>query len=270
MVSRQLLLLCLISLPLLFAGCSKSRYSQKHDSAPKGEDIDFAAIADATPKAEPLSRYGNPLTYVVRGKRYYRLTSSEGYSEQGLASWYGTKFHGHRTSSGEPFDMYAMTAAHKTLPLPTYARVTNLNNGRTVIVKINDRGPFHDDRIIDLSYAAAGKLGILSNGTGRVEVIALSSNATPAEKHQHHLVQVGAFQTRSNAIALKRKLIRTINHETHIISASTDHGLIFRVRIGPFSSEEAARSLNQQLISDGIADSIVITDTINTSEDRFH
>ena len=123
--------------------------------------------------SEPLSRYGNPESYVVYGKTYHTLSSSKGYKERGAASWYGTKFHGKRTSSGEPYDLYAMTAAHKTLPLPTYVEVTNLKNGRTVIVKVNDRGPFHDDRLIDLSYAAAAKLDILPYGTGEVEVRAI-------------------------------------------------------------------------------------------------
>ena len=125
------------------------------------------------PKVESKSKYGNPKSYVVFGKRYYVKDSAKGYVEQGIASWYGTKFHGRRTSSGETYDMYAMTAAHKTLPLPTYARVTNLENGRSVMVKVNDRGPFHQNRIIDLSYSAATRLGIVKTGTGRVEVEAI-------------------------------------------------------------------------------------------------
>ncbi len=267
-ICTRLCLLSLICLPLLFTGCSTSRYSQKHDGAPKGGEIDFDSVADAIPKTEKLSRYGNPLTYVVRGKRYYRLASSEGYSEQGIASWYGTKFHGHRTSSGEPFDMYSMTAAHKTLPLPTYARVTNLDNQRSIIIKVNDRGPFHDERIIDLSYVAAGKLGILSKGTGRVEVVALTS-AEP-EKLPHYLLQVGAFQTQVNAIALKQKLLNRINYDTKVISARTGSGPIFRVQIGPFTNEKKAHTLKRHLIDDGFSGTIVIPSTINTSGERFH
>lgn len=267
-ISTRLCLLSLICLSLLFTGCSKSRYSQKHDSAPKSGGVDFASIADAIPKKEPLSRYGNPLTYVVRGKRYHRLTSSEGYSEQGLASWYGTKFHGHRTSSGEDFDMYSMTAAHKTLPLPTYVRVTNLDNQRSIIVKVNDRGPFHAKRIIDLSYVAAGKLGILNNGTGRVEVVALTS-AEP-EKLPQYLIQVGAFQTRANAITLKQKLLRSINYETHVTSAKVGGKLIFRVQIGPFTNEKKAHTLKRHLIDDGTPGAIVISDTRDDSAERFH
>lgn len=135
-------------------------------------------IPDAVPKVEPMARRGNK-TYQVYGKTYHPLTSSKNYRETGLASWYGTKFHGNSTSSGEPYDLYAMTAAHRTLPLPTYARVTNTRNGKSIIVKINDRGPFHSNRLIDLSYAAARKLGIYGHGTGHVTVEAIDP------KHLH-------------------------------------------------------------------------------------
>ena len=123
------------------------------DSAPK-KKIDVETIPNAIPKKEPKSRYGNPKSYVVFGKRYYVMDSGKGYIEKGIASWDGTKFHGRRTSSGETYDMYAMTAAHKSLPLPTYVQVTNLSNSKFIVVKVNDRGPFHENRIIDLSYTA--------------------------------------------------------------------------------------------------------------------
>lgn len=134
---------------------------------------DIALIPEPVPKVEPLAKYGNMRYYEVYGKGYRPLTSSAGYAERGIASWYGTKFHGRRTSSGEPYDLWGITAAHKTLPLPTYVQVTNLQNGRKLIVRVNDRGPFHDNRVIDLSYAAASKLGILATGTGLVEVRAI-------------------------------------------------------------------------------------------------
>jgi rare lipoprotein A len=133
-------------------------------------------IPDAVPKVEPLSRYGNRFkknttnTYVALKKKYAVMPSSRGYKARGQASWYGTKFQGKKTSSGEPYDMFAMTAAHRTLPLPTYAKVTNVDTGKSIIVKVNDRGPFHNNRLIDLSYVAAHKLGIVGHGTGRVEV----------------------------------------------------------------------------------------------------
>ncbi len=137
------------------------------------------SVPDAVPRIEPRSRYGNPPSYDVFGKRYYVLSSSVGYWERGVASWYGPGFHKLRTSTGEPYDMYAMTAAHKTLPLPAYVRVTNLQNGRSVVVRVNDRGPFVGNRIIDLSYTAAAKLDMLRNGTAMVEVRSIDPSALP-------------------------------------------------------------------------------------------
>ena len=137
------------------------------------EDALSAVCVEGEDGAEPLARYGNHSPYEVFGRKYHVLASSEGYRERGTASWYGSKFHGRRTSSGEPYDMHLATAAHRSLPLPTYAEVTNLDNGRKVIVKINDRGPFKDGRIIDLSYGAALRLGMISTGTARVEVRAI-------------------------------------------------------------------------------------------------
>src|SRR6185295_17663113 len=167
---------------LLLAACSGNSSRPRNDdgypdlaSVPK----DIHAVPDARPVAEPRSRYGNPKAYEVFGERYFVLGSAAGYKEQGRASWYGTKFHGQRTSSGETYDMYQMTAAHKTLPLPTYVRVTRLSNGRSVVVKVNDRGPFHQGRIIDLSYAAATRLDLLKDGSAEVEVEAVEP-AAPA------------------------------------------------------------------------------------------
>jgi rare lipoprotein A len=135
--------------------------------------------ADAVPRVEPRSRYGNPPFYDVFGKRYYVLASSSGYVERGVASWYGPGFHKVRTSTGEAYDMYGMTAAHKTLPLPAYVRVTNLQNGRSIVVRVNDRGPFVGNRIIDLSYTAAAKLDMLRDGTAMVEVRVIDPEAPP-------------------------------------------------------------------------------------------
>jgi len=173
-----------LTIPLLFSGCGNlpggSSSFTRQDSAP-AHPVDVSNVANAIPRVEPHSRYGNPESYVVFGQRYFVKKSSLNHVERGIASWYGTKFHGRRTSSGEPYDMLAMTAAHKSLPLPTYAEVTNLENGRKIIVKINDRGPFKKSRIIDLSYAAAIKLGITKAGTGLVEVRAIDpTQALPA------------------------------------------------------------------------------------------
>jgi len=137
------------------------------------------SIPEVIPRIEPRARSGNPPFYDVFGKRYYVLSSSVGYRERGVASWYGPGFHNVRTSIGEPYDMYGMTAAHKTLPLPAYVRVTNLQNGRSVVVRVNDRGPFVGNRIIDLSYSAAAKLDMLRNGTAMVEVRTIDPSAPP-------------------------------------------------------------------------------------------
>ena len=138
------------------------------------------SVPDMVPRIEPRSRNGNPPFYDVMGKRYFVLSSSLGYVERGVASWYGPGFHKVRTSTGEPYDMYAMTAAHKTLPLPAYVRVTNLQNGRSIVVRVNDRGPFVGNRIIDLSYTAASKLDMLRNGTAMVEVRTIEPGAVGA------------------------------------------------------------------------------------------
>ncbi len=128
------------------------------------------SIPDAVPEAVERSKYGNPDSYEVFGKRYEVLADARGFKERGHASWYGKKFHGRRTSSGEKYDMFAMSAAHKTLPIPTFARITNLSNGKSVVVRVNDRGPFHDGRIVDLSYTAAAKLDLIAHGSAEVEL----------------------------------------------------------------------------------------------------
>ncbi len=164
------------------AGTEPKRAAPIPSTAIPGEALPPASqsTADAVPRLEPRSHYGNPPFYDVFGKRYYVLSSATGYVERGVASWYGPGFHKERTSTGEPYDMYGMTAAHKTLPLPVYVRVTNLQNGRSVVVRVNDRGPFVGNRIIDLSYTAAAKLDMLRNGTAMVEVRVLDP-AAPAE-----------------------------------------------------------------------------------------
>ena len=163
------------------------------------------SIPDAVPKSEPRSAHGNPAFYDVLGRRYFVLPSAQGYTERGVASWYGPTFHGESTSNGERYDMYGMTAAHKTLPLPTYARVTNLKNGRSIVVRINDRGPFVANRLIDLSYTAASKLDMLREGTTLVEVHTLTPDEpdnltrTSESPPPTLYVQVGAFSDERNA-----------------------------------------------------------------------
>ncbi len=170
-----------LTVALGLAGCFTSRHETAPQPPPAPTTPPAVAtpptIPDAVPKVEPLSRYGNPPYYEVFGKRYYVLSSSVAYLERGVASWYGPGFHQVRTSSGETYDMYAMTAAHKTLPLPAYVRVTNLQNGKSVVVRVNDRGPFVGNRIIDLSYTAAARLDMLRNGTAMVEVRGIDPRA---------------------------------------------------------------------------------------------
>jgi len=171
-MKHSLNLLFIILLFTLLNGCSSGRYQQKHDSTPTRLPNN-AELQDATPRAQAYSRGGNK-DYQVWGKDYKVLTSAEGFEQTGIASWYGKKFHGHLTSNGEIYDMYAMSAAHKNLPLPTYLKVTNTANDKSVIVRVNDRGPFHQSRIIDLSYSAAYKLDMLKTGTAQVHIVAIT------------------------------------------------------------------------------------------------
>ncbi|MGK0168493.1 MAG: rare lipoprotein A, partial [Gammaproteobacteria bacterium] len=161
----------------VLSGCGGQESVYEGGDGPDGDGV--PQTEDAVPRVEAHSKYGNPASYVVLGKRYSTLASSDGFVQRGIASWYGSKFHGRRTSSGETYDMYAMSAAHKALPLPTYARVTHLGTGASIIVKINDRGPFHDNRVLDLSYAAALRLGIVRAGTGPVEIRAITPDSAP-------------------------------------------------------------------------------------------
>jgi len=265
----QLIILLLMAAALSGCSISPSTILDSDDGAPRGT-IDVSNIPNATPRMEPHSRYGNPASYVVNGKRYYVKQSSQGYVERGTASWYGTKFHGRRTSSGETYDMYAMTAAHKSLPLPTYAQVTNLDNGRSVVVKINDRGPFHGNRIIDLSYTAAAKLGILKRGTGRVEVRAIDPRQGPAPPAPVPLkvatgntdlyIQVGAFNNRLNADQLAERLANSLNRNIRVKQSSNAEGAVFRVQVGPLVSSVQADDLSLKLAQLGISNVRVVMD----------
>lgn len=201
----------------------------------------LAAIPNAVPRIEPRAAHGNPPFYDVDGKRYYVLATAAGYEATGVASWYGPTFDGLRTSDGDRYDMYAMTAAHKTLPLPCYVRVTNLGNGRSVVVKVNDRGPFVANRLIDLSYTAAAKLGMLGTGTALVEVRTITPEAPTsltrvAETPPPALyVQVGAFAVRGNAEHVLERLQAAGLAGAFIFGPPAARGHLYRVRIGPVS-----------------------------------
>jgi rare lipoprotein A len=221
---------------------------------------DIGAIPDALPRPEPRSAHGNPPFYDVLGQRYFVLALADGYLERGVASWYGPTFHGGNTSSGEPYDMYAMTAAHKTLPLPTYARVTNLKNGRSVVVRINDRGPFVANRLIDLSYTAAAKLDMLREGTTLVEVRALtpgvpdvltrSAQSPPPALY----VQAGAFADAHNAQRLLGRLQAAGLASAFVASPLESKSHLYRVRLGPVGSVAEFDALAARLTALGITD----------------
>ena len=251
---------------ILYACSNVSVVPSSRDTAPS-KQVDVSKIPNAVPKYEPKSRYGNPKSYVVFGKRYYVMESGKGYVEKGIASWYGTKFHGKRTSSGETYDMYAMTAAHKNLPLPTYVKVTNLNNGKYVVVKVNDRGPFHENRIIDLSYTAAIKLDIVKKGTGLVEVEVIEpgqvlsvdseigapvKTATTLSNNNGFYIQVGSFGNRVNAENLKKKLGAFGQHLINISPAVVSGDTLYRVRIGPLTDIEQSDSIVSNLANYGV------------------
>ncbi|WP_404368588.1 septal ring lytic transglycosylase RlpA family protein [Marinobacter sp.] len=281
-------LLATISL-LVLAGCASrsespepsSRYSISQDRGP-ASDVDVSGLEDASPRYEAPRSAGNRSPYTVWGKSYDVMSSADGYVERGIASWYGEKFHGHKTSNGEVFDMYAMSAAHKSLPIPGYARVTNLDNGQSVIVRVNDRGPFHGDRLIDLSWAAAKKLGYQSRGTARVEVAAITVRedgtmslagkpfpdagapvplSPPSESRGEGLfVQLGSFGLAEGASSLSEKARGQTSHPVRVRRVDTAAGIFHRVQIGPFRDPNAARKEQKTFERQGFGQATVLTD----------
>jgi rare lipoprotein A len=270
---HYLSLLLLIGIILLQTGCAT-------DPETLDRPIDFPgknnpqAIPDAQPYPEPLSQYGNPVHYDVYGKRYYVLNSSKDFKQEGIASWYGKQFHGRKTSNGETYDMFAMTAAHKTLPLPTYVKVTNQRNGLTTIVRVNDRGPFHSNRIIDLSYAAALKLELTRTGTTQVVIEAIDTNPDstlqeqplqetnieqaiiqPVQQEQAtqgQFVQLGVFSEISNAKRMQNKISTSSLPTPKIISVNINKTDLYRVLIGPLTSEKQIEKIKDKLSQMGI------------------
>ncbi|MEL0082777.1 MAG: septal ring lytic transglycosylase RlpA family protein [Gammaproteobacteria bacterium] len=229
---------------LLIAGCTPGVYQSKPvDGPPAIVPAGLINLPDAIPRDEvPCGGCARP--YVIDGVRYQPLASNLGYRERGHASWYGSAFHGNPTATGERYDMFAMTAAHKTLPLPSYARVRNLQNGRQVTVKVNDRGPFHAGRIIDLSYAAAVKLGIDQIGSAPVEVVALplsagavSATNKPVSTVNGVYYQAGAFANPQNARALQVKLLAAGVEPVEIFAVEVNGRRLHRVRVGPVTED---------------------------------
>lgn len=240
--------------PLLLSSCGAIK-----DSAPANYSKQWHEIPDAIPVSVKPSKYGNPGSYTVMGKTYYVKASAEGFQQKGIASWYGNKFHGQRTSSGEDYDMYAMTAAHKTLPIPAFVEVINTDNGRKAIVKVNDRGPFHEGRIIDLSYAAATKLGVAQTGTGNVTIrVVISAEdknlqrsgvfvESPVSEGDKLYVQVAAFSTEENALLYLGKLQGEGFNDVRLHIESKKGKAVYRVRIGPLPSDYVAQKVLTQL-----------------------
>jgi rare lipoprotein A len=252
---------------VLLAGCASSpktetqsasnplpanygRYSINQDRAPT-QPLDPSLIREIIPVVETRTLAGNKSPYTVNGKSYRVMASEEGYNEVGLASWYGEKFHGHQTSNGEVFDMYQVSAAHKSLPIPSYATVTNLDNNRSIVVRVNDRGPFHNDRILDLSYAAAWKLGFSDRGTARVQVEALLpdlyNQGYPSTRviaanvggmgGAGKYLQIGAFSDLQSARQVTAKVQKMTSRPVFIRSVPADNArqILHRVRVGPLS-----------------------------------
>lgn len=229
-------------LMIFLYGCSHVR-----PDGPPNFYVDANRIPDATPRHEPRAKYGNPRSYRVFGKRYYPLKSSKNYNKIGVASWYGTKFHTRKTSSGEKYDMLQMTAAHKTLPLPTYVEVTNLKNKRKIIVKVNDRGPFSQNRLIDLSYVAAKKLGMIGRGTTLVRVRAIDTSRNQQFKRIY--LTAGAFRHKENAMRLKMHLKTWTTLPVHVFY---DKRAFYLVKIGPIKDLRTSAQLSHRLKSHGI------------------
>ena len=238
-----------------------SRYRDSSDSVPGGPPPDISKLVEPVPKLEPRSLYGNKSPYSVLGQTYRVLPSARDYDERGIASFYGNKFHGYKTSSLETYDMYAFSAASKTLPLPSYARVTNLQNGKSVIVRVNDRGPFHEDRVIDLSYAAAVKIGIWPKGTGLVEVRGIDPGQPLQELPPPAVVtsgnpgiylQVGAFADADNAERVAQRLRQANFAPVQVIQAQVNGRNVRRVRVGPLADVDSADQITARIEDMGL------------------
>lgn len=270
----------LLVMGLYLVGCTAMPTgSQKPDAEQDrgpARPVDLSHVEDAVPRPEVRTRAGNSNPYTVLGQTYHLLDDETGYKEQGVASWYGKKFHGRHTANGEVYDMYAMTAAHKKLPIPSYVRVTNLNNGHSVVVRVNDRGPFHDGRIIDLSYAAAQRLGFVAQGTAPVEVEIIAPDAPasvalqtvsdeghagpPADNAAAGaaFLQVGAFSTEAAARVQADRVSGLTEQTVQVLASSEDQ--LYRVRVGPFTDTIQLHEVQELLRRGEISQAHIIYD----------
>ena len=245
------------------AGCSGSgpKVAWEGDGAPSA-DLAPEDVADAVPRPDPILRAGNTSPYRVNGIEYHVLPTASGYSEQGIASWYGTKFHGNRTANGEVFDLYLATAAHRSLPIPSYARVTNLENGREITVRINDRGPFHHERLIDLSYAAAVKLGFADAGTARVQVVTVPlagiDDRRAASGGEYRYLQLGAFANPSAANSLRDSVAALVVVPVNVTPVDSGGQRLHRVRVGPVADGAELQRLRALLMTRGYSPGLAL------------
>lgn len=276
-----------VLLALLLGACTTS-YQSPQIGTPKdgrpANTVDVSKIPNAKPAAVVRTRAGNAPEYTVLGKTYRTLTTSDGYQKRGEASWYGTKFHGRRTANGEIYNMFGMTAAHKTLPIPSYVRVTHVANGRSIVVRINDRGPFHGNRIIDLSYAAAKKLDVIATGVAIVDVVdvtptekniavspvgaanvnklnveptqAISSGVAPQNQKNIYL-QLGAFQQYQSAENLRDKVATVLSQAVNVVAGKDK---LHRVFVGPFDSPQQVASSQDLLKQRGLSEGHIVPD----------
>ena len=258
------LLLGIFLFILTVGGCF---HTPSQSDGPPRYSVDMSKVHDAVPHYLPKSRYGNPKYYYVKGRRYHVLTSARGYNRRGIASWYGTKFNGRLTSTREPYSLLGMTAASPELPIPCFVRVTNLENGRQIIVKVNDRGPFAANRVMDLSYVAARKLGYTGRGTALVQVTSIDvPNPLEHEKtyfaHHHRpllYLQVGAFSEMRNADHLERELRRLTARTIRITHDEQRRGL-YRVQIGPLHTVDESDGLQERIAHAGLGHAITVID----------
>ena len=275
-----------IILLTLFVGCASKppsnpndgRYSILQDRAPE-VDLDIASIPEVIPEPIVRTLAGNRSPYSVLGKSYTVMETEEGYTERGVASWYGEKFHGHRTSNGEVFDMYKASAAHKSLPIPSFLQVTNLDNNRSIIVRVNDRGPFHGDRIVDLSYAAAMKLGYANRGTARVQLDAIMPPASSGEARAYpsavnrvpqrssvviggkQYIQVGAFsdQEAARRLTIQLKEITSLPVFIQEVVGNSSQKL-HRVRVGPLADSNEIRIITERVVAANLGNPYTVTE----------
>ena len=235
---------CMMVMLLALSGCSTTTTKESiQDGPPSGPPVDISAIPDAVPAPIQVPLKNTP--YTLGGVSYQPLATANGYSEAGLASWYGTKFHGKQTANGEIYDLYKMTAAHKTLPLPSYVKVTNVENGHSVVVRVNDRGPFHSERLIDLSYVAARKLGFADSGLAKVTIEGIDLETftrSPIRDGQLLYLQLAALKSHHNAQLMRREIFAKTGVQARVVK-SEEATPIYRVRIGPVESPEHLEQL---------------------------